>query len=95
MSVNRNIQFSPGFPILEPFDVQNRLQVLREYLNPNSPNYQPQNQHVNIKATIKLYEDGKIDGIEQVFIMDGKVVSWEDMFKGTSWTWSEGRFCQF
>lgn len=43
--------------------------------------YQPEKQHTNIKAAIKLYQDGKIDGIEEVIIKDGKIISWEDILK--------------
>jgi hypothetical protein len=37
----------------------------------------------------QLYEDGKIDGSEAVFIMEGKVVTEQEMYKGTTWTWVE------
>jgi hypothetical protein len=81
------IEFSPGILIpAAPLDIQKRIQELRGYLDPNNPNYQPEPQHINIKTAIKLYEDGKIDGVEQVFIMDGKVVSKEEMFRGSSWS---------
>jgi hypothetical protein len=89
------IEFSPAIPLPAPFDVQKRIQELRGYLDPNSPSYQPEQQHTNIKAAIKLYEDGKIDGIEQVFIKDGKIVLREEIFKGPSWSMCEGRFHQF
>jgi hypothetical protein len=56
------IEFSPAIPSPAPFDIQKRIQELRSYLDPNNPNYQPEQQHINIKAAIKLYEDGKIDG---------------------------------
>jgi hypothetical protein len=90
------IEFSPGILIpAAPLDIQKRIQELRGYLDPNNPNYHPEPQHINIKAAIKLYEDGKIDGVEQVFIMDGKVVSKEEMFRGSSWSWSEGIWHQY
>jgi hypothetical protein len=86
------IEFAPAIPFPVPFDVQKRIQELRGYLDPNNPHYEPERQHINIKAAIKLYEDGKIDGVEQVFIMDGKVVPKEKIFKGPSCSWSEGSF---
>jgi hypothetical protein len=58
------IEFSLGILFPTPSDVQKRIQQLRSYLDPNDPNYQPEQQHTNIKAVIKLYEDGKIDGVE-------------------------------
>ena len=56
------IKFSPACPMPVPFDVQKRLQELRSFLDPNNPNYQPENQHYNIKVAIKLYEEGKFMG---------------------------------
>ena len=94
-TMEATIEFSPAIPLPAPFDVQKRIQELRSYLDPNNPNYQPEQQHTNIKATIKLYEDGKIDGMEQVFIKDGKIVPKEEIFKGPSMSMSEGRFHQF
>lgn len=88
------IEFSPATPIPIPFDIQKRIQELRGYLDSNNPDYQPQPQHINIKAAIKLYEEGKIDGIEPVYIMDGKIVPKKEIFKRASWSWSEGRFYQ-
>lgn len=44
---------------------------------------------MNIKAAIRLYGDGKIDGSQRVYIMDGKLVSQEEMFTGSTWAWSE------
>ena len=89
------IEFSPVIPFPAPFDVQKRIQELRTYLDPNNPNYQPEQQHININAAIKLYEDGKIDGGEQVFIKDGKIVPEKETFTGPSWSLCEGRFYQF
>src|SRR5271155_5685707 len=89
--MDATIKFPSANLFPTPFDVQKRIQRLRSYLDPNDPNYQPEQQHTNIKAVIKLYEDGKIDGVEQVFIMDGKVVPEKEIFRGRSWSWSEGR----
>jgi hypothetical protein len=83
------IEFSPAIAWPVPFDVQKRIQELRGYLDPKNPQYECEQQHVNIKAAIQLYEDGKIDGSEPVYIMEGKVVTKQEMFKGTTWTWVE------
>ena len=83
------IEFSPAIAWPVPFDVQKRIQELRGYLEPNNPQFQPEQQHVNIKAAIKLYEDGTIDGLQQVHIMEGKVVTQEEMFKGSAWALGE------
>jgi hypothetical protein len=47
------IEFSPAVSLPEPFDVEERIQGLRGYLDPNNPDYQLEQQHTNIKA-IKL-----------------------------------------
>jgi hypothetical protein len=83
------IEFSPAIAVPVPFDVKKRIQELRDCLDPKHPHYECEQQHVNIRAAIQLYEDGKIDGSEEVFIMDGKVVTEEEMYKGTTWTWVE------
>jgi hypothetical protein len=88
------IKFSPAIPIPVPFYVQKRIQELRSYLHSNNPNYQPEIQHINIKAAIKLYEEGKIDGMDQVFIRDGKIVSREEALEGPSPFICEGRSYQ-
>jgi hypothetical protein len=66
-----------------------RIQQLRGYLDPNNPQFQPKQQHANTKAVIKLYEDRKIDGLQQVYIMEGKVVTRQEMF---TWAWGEAHF---
>src|SRR5277367_3469548 len=89
-------EFSPAIPIpAAPPDIQKRIQELRSYLDPKNPDYQPKEQHINIKAAIKLYEGEKIDGVEQVCIMNGKIVPEEDIFKGPSCSWSEGIWHQY
>ncbi|KFY93683.1 hypothetical protein V498_04305, partial [Pseudogymnoascus sp. VKM F-4517 (FW-2822)] len=66
-----------------------RIATLRGYLDPSNPDYQPEGQHVNIRAAIKLYEDGTIDGTRHVMITDGKVVTLQEASKSTSWSWGE------
>jgi antitoxin component YwqK of YwqJK toxin-antitoxin module len=56
----------------------------------NHPDYEPEYQHGNIKAAIKLYEEGKIDGMQRVYIKDGKIVSRAEAFKGPSPSMGEG-----
>ncbi|KAI9772957.1 MAG: hypothetical protein M1840_008839 [Geoglossum simile] len=83
--------FSPGIPTPAVFDVQKRIQTLHSYLDPM---YEREQQHTNIKVAIKLYEDGKIDGLEHVYIMDGVVVTQDEAFEGSAWVWSEGVYYQ-
>jgi hypothetical protein len=89
------IKFTPAIPIPDPFDVNKRIQQLRSYLDPKSPDYQPKNQHINIKAVIELYEEGKIDGSQEVFIKNGKIVPEEETFKGPSPSFIEGMGDEF
>lgn len=82
------IEFSPAIPLPAVFDVQKRIQLLCGFLDPNNPQCQPEQQHVNIKAAIKLYKDKKIDGLQHVYIMEGKIVTRQEVFnKGTTWAW--------
>ena len=74
----------PLIPIPLLFDAKKRIQELRSYLDPKCPDCEPENQHINIKALIKLYEEGKIDGTKEVCIKDGKIVSKEETYKGPS-----------
>ncbi len=85
----KQIEFSPAIPIPFVFDVQKRIQQLRDFLDPKHPLYQPEQQHVNIKAVIKLYEDKKIDGIQGIWVMEGKVVTEEEAENYASWAWEE------
>jgi hypothetical protein len=80
-AMEATIEFSPAMPWPQPPDIQKRIQELRGYLDPNNPNYQPEQQHTNIKAAIKLYEDRK-------------VVPRKEIFRGNPWSRCEGRFYQ-
>jgi hypothetical protein len=88
------IKFDPGF-IPPPLDIKKRLEQLRGYLDPNDPWYQPEYQHTNIRAIIKLYEEGKIDGNQHVYVQDGKIVSREQRFKVPIPSMVEGMFHQY
>jgi len=82
----KQIEFSPAIPIPLVFDVQGRIQELRGYLDPKHPLYQPE-QNVNIEAVIKLYKEKKINGIQEVWIMEGKVVTEEEADNRAGWVW--------
>lgn len=84
------LEFSPGILFPTPFDVPKRLRQLHSYLDAKDPKYQREQQHTNIKAVIKLYEEGKIDGVEHVFIKNGKLVPKKEIYKGDAWCWTEG-----
>lgn len=77
-------------------DVQARIKLLRGYLDPSNSDYQPEQQHLNIRTAIQLYEEGKIDGVQHVYIREGKIVTLEDIHcnTGKGWTWVEGVFYQ-
>jgi hypothetical protein len=62
---------------------------------PTTPHFHANEyQNTNIKAAIKLYEEREINGMEQVFIKDGKIVSREESFKWPSPSICEGRSYQ-
>jgi hypothetical protein len=84
------IKFLPLVPIPDPIDPRKRIQELHSYLDPTSPSYLPQNQHVNVKAVIRLYEEGRINGVEEVCVKEGKIVSKAETFKGPSPSFIEG-----
>jgi hypothetical protein len=83
------IEFSPAMPIPPVFDVEARIKTLPGYLDPSNPNYQPERQHVNIRAVIKLYEEGKIDGLHRTTVIDGKIAPHEKAFTAKSRSWTE------
>ena len=85
----KQIEFSPAIPIPLVFDVEEHIKQLRNCLDPKHPFYQPKEQHVNVKAVIKLYEEKKIDGFQEVWLIDGKVVSEEEAEKRTGFAWHE------
>lgn len=88
------VEFSPATPIPRVFDIQARIKALQGYLDPSNPNYEPEWQHGNIRAAIKLYEEGKIDGIQRTTIIDGKIARFEDAFTSKTGSWIEGTFHQ-
>ncbi|KFY82052.1 hypothetical protein V500_10865 [Pseudogymnoascus sp. VKM F-4518 (FW-2643)] len=85
----KQVEFSPATPFPLVVDVQSRIKELQGYLDPSNPEYEPERQHVNIRATIKLYEEGKIDGIQRTTIIDGKIAPFEDVVKSKTGFWIE------
>lgn len=85
----------PGFVICSlpiEFDVAGRIQWLRDSLDSLSPHYQPEGQHINIRALIGLYETGqKVDDTEEIWITNGQVVPKEEAFNATGWALVEVR----
>ncbi len=91
---DKQVEFSPATPIPRVFDVQARIKALEGYLDPANPNYEPERQHDNIRAAIKLYKEGKIDGIQRTTIIDGKIARFEDAFTSKSGSWIEVLYSQ-
>jgi hypothetical protein len=91
----KQIEFSPAMPIPFVFDVQGHIQVLRDCLDPRHPLYQPEQQHINIKALIKLYEDKEIDGIQEIWLIEGKVVTKEEARNRPRGVWAWQEVCLF
>ncbi|KAI9849944.1 MAG: hypothetical protein M1837_000158 [Sclerophora amabilis] len=76
-------------PLPPVFDVEGRIKRLKEYLDIANPTYQRPEQHVNIRAAIRLYENGELDGIRQVEIMNGKIVTQKAALESLDWVWLE------
>ena len=85
-------EFSPAIPIPFVFDVQARIKALQSYLDPDNPDYQPERQHENIRDAIKLYEEGKTDGLKRTTIIDGKIAPFEEAFTSKTGGWIEVPF---
>ena len=78
-----SVPFSPACPLGPPvIDVASRLQMLRKFLDPTSPEYfDRERQHPNLRAAIRAYETGEIDGTKRVWFADGKIVTYEEAMK--------------
>src|SRR5690348_12473639 len=61
----KTMEASPATPIPFVFNVQERIEELRGYLDPKNPHYEREQQHDNIRTVIKFYEEGKIDGSQE------------------------------
>ena len=87
---NTTIEWMPAWQP-PPLDIQKRIQDLRSCLDPNSPFYHKEHE-ANIKAAIKLYEDKKIDGTQEICLQDGKIIPKEKNHE-TPWCWDEQPVC--
>lgn len=78
------------------FNLQRHLARLTERLHPNSPTFDRVELHENIRALIELYETGqRKDDLTEIFIMKGKVVTFEEAMKSPHWVITEVRCCFF
>lgn len=84
--------FSPLIPIPTIFQVKERIRQLQDGLNPSSPFYEREGQHMNIRALIKLYGSGQmLDNSRECWILKGKVVSREEALGSKDWCLVEVR----
>ncbi|RMZ85495.1 hypothetical protein DV736_g6584, partial [Chaetothyriales sp. CBS 134916] len=60
MFANGETKYSPAMPIPRTFDIQERIEQLRSLLDSKDPYYHHEHD-ANVKALIKLYEEGKVD----------------------------------
>jgi hypothetical protein len=81
------IVFSPGIPFPRPFDVEGHVKVLRDSLDPKHPLHLPKHR-ANILTLIKLYEEGKLDSTQEVWLVDGKIITEEEAHH-RPWVWLE------
>jgi len=95
------IEFSPVIPIPRQFDVNKRLQQLKSLLNNRKPPKSKQHPDYrflhseNIKALIELYENGEIQGGQEVCLIAGRRVSSEEALKSTDAVWIENTPSQY
>ncbi|KAI4148192.1 MAG: hypothetical protein LQ340_005188 [Diploschistes diacapsis] len=74
----KKIYFRPSCPVPRPpITVQERIAVLKRALDPKDFLYSLK-QAKNVEAVIRLYEDGKLQIGEEVWISDGAVVQKEE-----------------
>jgi hypothetical protein len=81
------IVFSPAIPFPRPFDVEGHIKVLRDSLVPQHPLHLPKHR-ANILALIKLYEEGNLDGTQEAWLVDGKIITEEEAYN-RPWVWHE------
>lgn len=83
---------SSGIPIPLIYDPAKRISQLRQHLDPNDADYQPIEQHENIRAAIKYIQDGTISSFKVVIVMNGRIVSEKEAIeKKGCVAWSEVR----
>jgi hypothetical protein len=93
---NVEVKFSPAQLPGTPDDPVRRLNDLKRFLDPNAKDFQPKEQHENIRCAIRLYEDGKLPKPGRTWIHNGKVVAEEKVFGRVPWVWlEESMACQF
>ena len=84
------ITFNP-IPPPPKFDVQKRIADLQHALKPNHELSARPEQHKNILAVIKLYQDGKLDGSQHAYVIDGQLVTEEQFYRRKTWGVQEVR----
>lgn len=88
--MDKPVVWLPAYPCPPvPFDVKTRIKELRCHLDPKHAYYEDPLQHQNIEAVIRLYEEGKINGVDTVYVQRGKIISWEDILKDPGPVWLE------
>lgn len=84
------IVFLPVTPMSLVFDPSQRLQELKDGLNPHSLFYYfYEGQHPNIRAATKAYEDSKMPLGSTTYSIGGKVVSKAEAAVATTFVWEE------
>ncbi|MCJ1426613.1 hypothetical protein MMC29_004516 [Sticta canariensis] len=86
------LAFGPILPVPIEDCVKRRIHALKLFLDPDSEYYQQEGQHPNIRAVLKMYENGElVDNRKGTWLMNGQVVTKEEATGGKSWAWVEVR----
>lgn len=84
---------SPACPIPLVWSPIERLQVLKDCLDPASPRYFPvEGMHPNIRACIAAYENGQMPSQGNVYFKHGRMVSQSEGENRDTLVWTEVRF---
>lgn len=89
MTTTREPKWDELVPLPSIFDPNARITFLQSLLVETNPYYQPPRQHENIKAAIKMYESGVLNGDTKVLIAGGKIVSQKEALECDLPVWGE------
>lgn len=82
------VVWRPVCPIPTKFNVEARIRLLKDQLNPQYPHYRA-GQRDNLLKLIELYEAGKVPAGIRIYLVEGKVVDFETAMSSPGFVLSE------